>query len=129
MLPHHRQLKEDVLSGKIPANANVASHHQYLDDADSYIGGLYGNLHKAQKQNGTTVVRMGISGTGRRPSYRIEHPDGTEPDVPFDGQTHRPFTDTVGVAAATWSSEVNSFEEIEALLGKIRKFTRGASGR
>jgi hypothetical protein len=43
-----------------------------VNKREDYIAGIYGNARAFAVENGPWVVRLGASGTGHAPNYRIE---------------------------------------------------------
>jgi hypothetical protein len=108
----------------LPEDATVENILPSLTDQDDYVSGLFGKLRKANQQTGNAVVRIGITGKGRHPAYRIEHPGNDIQPEPFDGQLHRAFTDVKATYDENWSTQTMTYQEIEDLLGRLRNFTR-----
>jgi hypothetical protein len=43
-----------------------------LTDPDRYVSQAFGVMHRATKEHGEVVMRLGITGTGKLPNYRLE---------------------------------------------------------
>ena len=77
-------------------------------------------MFQRQKEDGDVIVRIGITGSGRRPSYRIESVDGTGDPIAFDAQTQRPFSGVNVNSPRNWSTIAMTFQEVADLLTTIR---------
>lgn len=91
-----------------------------LGDRDAYVRNVLDTMRKLARQNGPVVVRIGITGTGTRPSYRVDRADGSVLAA-FDAQTHEPFTDVDVSGRENWSTGAMTFQEVEDLLRSIRR--------
>lgn len=66
------------------------------------------------------VMRIGTTGTGLRPSHRIEMVSAGKSISAFDSQTHLPFTDVDSINTENLSHPSMNFNEVQQLLGQIR---------
>jgi hypothetical protein len=107
----------------IPDDATIADVIPLLGDPEEYVRQVLSTLYTMKKQ-GDVVMRIGTTGTGLRPSYRIDMASSGKPISAFDGQTHRPFTDIKTVDTQSWSSRSMSFGEVQQLLGQIRSSSK-----
>lgn len=109
-----------------------------LNKPSDWICALLKNLHALPKVRGPYCVRIGLSGTGHSPNYRIEpisEPEKTPeddiaspfniPETPhwayrvalntaYNGRGHKKLMS--GLNQENWSSETNSEQEINELL-------------
>jgi hypothetical protein len=100
---------------KIPANATIRDVLPSLKDKRGYVATVRHQMSKAQKEHGPVKVRVGITGNGTLPSFRIDRTDAAP--IAFDGHYH-PFTD-VQLSEENWSTESMTFQEIDDLLREI----------
>lgn len=105
---------------QLATDATIHSVRNMLDSEITYVSQVHQAMFERQKEHGPVVVRIGITGTGRRPSYRIETADGTGSPIAFDAQTQRPFTDVNVNSPWNWSTNAMTFDEVDALLIGIR---------
>ena len=115
------------MAGSLPKDATLRSILPRLSDADDFVCQAYGVLHSAAKEHGDVVMRLGVTGTGKLPNYRVDSTSG-QPLTAIDGNFHGPWPDGVDFTAPTnWSSATMSKREVEELLGEIRRFKRKGS--
>ncbi|MDD1498484.1 hypothetical protein PVA19_08665 [Agrobacterium sp. CNPSo 3708] len=135
--------------GKLPRDADLIFlvKHNLLFKPVDWLPAMYGNFIKAQKKYGPSCVRIGLSGKGHSPNYRIEplnEPpkatpeefekallyDGSHPQVDkmiarntaFSGRSHKqPSTLQGSLDQENWSSAVNTEIEIKDLLQQVRR--------
>nr|CAD6611373.1 hypothetical protein RKHAN_02390 [Rhizobium sp. Khangiran2] len=101
-----------------------------------YVRAVFHNVHEFRKQHGSGFVRIGITGRGKAPHYRIE-PDfelgGFLDDIieggeavakhysAFDGRSHTRLEWGMDeLRNEHWSQGKMSYEEIRDLLGYLR---------
>jgi hypothetical protein len=76
------------------------------------------------KEQGEISLRLGVTGTGQIPNYRIENAEGI-PILAVDGATHEEWPEHIGFGgSSTWSQATMSRQEVEDLLGELRGFSR-----
>jgi hypothetical protein len=116
-----QQGRELMAGQRLAPDATIVDVLSRLGDKDTYVSHLLHTMRTLAKTHGPVVVRIGVTGTGHRPSYRIERA-GAPGEVidAYDAQTHRPFTDVRVDGAENWSSRAMAFEEVENLLREIR---------
>jgi hypothetical protein len=108
---------------EIPENATIEDVLPTLKSPEGYVRGVFGHLHECKAKHGNAFVRIGTSGRGLIPYYRVvcKH-EGDENETVFNafyGDNHNSFK-TVEASNGTWSSAAMSYEEVQNLLGKIR---------
>jgi hypothetical protein len=109
---------------KIPKDATLREVRSMLDNPDVLVSRAFGVIHQLAKSHGEVRCRLGITGTGKFPNYRIEAPSG-HPIMAINGTNHEPWPDGEAFdGATTWSEATMSKLEIEILLGEIRNFKR-----
>ncbi|WP_262272221.1 hypothetical protein [Microvirga yunnanensis] len=116
---YNRDQEFGVHKNVIPQDATIADVLRLLGDPEEYVRQVLSTFYTMKKQ-GEVVVRIGTTGTGLRPSYRIDMASTGEPISAFDGQTHRAFTDVKSIDTENWSSCSMNFVEVRDLLGQIR---------
>lgn len=89
-----------------------------------FIPAVYGRVHAAGREHGDVLLRLGVTGTGKLPNYRLESPDGSVIEA-FDGNNHQPWpTGSSVLDGANWSSATMTLAEVEALLSEERRLER-----
>lgn len=104
-----------------------------LERAEEYIRRVLGQMSACKKAHGTAEVRLGITGQGIAPHYRVEPTldmdtfNGNFEDyfAPFHGRSHEkldwgPFD----LKTDHWSDKVMSYDEVSDLLGSVRKLNK-----
>lgn len=129
----------------VPKDATIADVLSELDQPEDYVRQVFGNMTPIFRQHGAAVVRIGTTGTGFSPHYRIDPGDGfnaatakfgldgSEPDadandyfeahfVAFDGRNHQQRGEwgSGTLMEQNWSEGRMTYDEVKALLGKIR---------
>jgi hypothetical protein len=126
----------------IPDDATIRDVLRLLTDPEEYVRGVLGNMHECRSHYGTASVKIGVTGAGHAPHYRIEYPvDGTTKFfAAYNGRNHEQREDwgeltldaLLGRASMpdhplfreSWSTRVMQLEEVIALLGEIRGVRR-----
>ena len=71
---------------KIPPNATIRHVLPSLaTDRGVYVANVRHQMNKTQKEHGAVTVRIGITGNGSFPSFRIDRTGGG-PSIAFDGR-------------------------------------------
>jgi len=114
-------------------NSRVSDILHTLADPTEYIRGIVGSFVTYRFDRATSIVRIGISGTGIVPNYSIETPCEPDPSARiktyvskrhvFNGRNHLEFLDDCPIGE-NWSSEGMTFSEVQALLGQLRESKR-----
>ena len=108
---------------QLPADITLRDIRTRLADDDAYVRRVFGVMHRATRDHGDIAVRLGITGTGKIPNYRIETIGNGKPLFAVDGATHERWPDDYGFAQpGNWSAIATSYAEVRALLGEMRGF-------
>jgi hypothetical protein len=111
-------------------NSRVSDVLHTLADPVEYVRGIAGSFVEYQFDKTTSIVRIGISGSGIVPNYSIETP--CEPDPAaliktwvskrhvFNGRSHKEILDDSFIGES-WSSDGMTFSEVQSLLGQLRQ--------
>lgn len=105
----------------IARDATITDVLRTLADPEEYVRRVLSTVSSIRSKHGSVVVRIGVTGNGFLPNYRIDH-SGTscEPINAFDGATHKPFTDVANIDTENWSTCSMTYDEVRELLGRIR---------
>ena len=107
----------------IPPDGTLPDVLASVDKPESFVRQMLGVMQNVAKEHGPVVVRLGITGTGRAPNYRLESADSREPIMAIDGANHKPWAQGENFAGASnWSTAVMSRDEVASLLGEIRGY-------
>lgn len=106
-----------------------------LNDPEDYVRGVFGNMMAFRRRRIEPAVRIGATGEGLMPHYRIE-PASTgnslkamaddigsfiEHVIAFNGRNHRDMNWTAfQLQGDNWCRAVMSVDEIRTLLGELR---------
>jgi hypothetical protein len=100
-----------------------------MDRPIQYVWGVLRNMNRHGEGNGELHVRIGITGRGRAPKYRIErwrgglYPLRREGEIlgVFDGRSHRSIEETNNAAnQRNWSTSSATKSEVEVLLKRLQ---------
>jgi hypothetical protein len=89
-----------------------------MKNADVYVANIRHLMTQAEKAHGPVAVRLGVTGQGLYPSFRLETLDG-EFIESYGGQTFRPFG-ALNTHLENWSSKSAALHEVTELLTKMR---------
>jgi len=116
-------------------NVTIADIATRLNRPDEYMRRVLGNMSSCKKKHGAAFVRIGTTGRGLAPHYRVEPEfefekilDGDLWDaqfVAYHGRSHKQLSWGFGeLRDDHWSVDKMSFEEVQHLLGSLRSFER-----
>ncbi|MEG3153464.1 hypothetical protein [Sphingomonas sp. RB1R13] len=109
----------------VPKDSTLRTVMPLLADRDAFVSRAFGVMHRQTRDHGHVAMRLGITGTGQFPNYRIEDAATGRAIVAIDGANHEPWPDGERFdATGTWSDSTMSKSDVESLLGEIRNFTR-----
>ena len=105
----------------IPDDAILDDVLPTLQKPEEYVRVILDNLYKCEREHASCSMRIGITGEGKAPYYRIDYvnEDGSEGLYgSFAGKIAGQGIDT---HEATWSSRAMTKDEVATVLGKLRK--------
>ena len=93
-----------------------------MDGPENFVRQVVGSMMRIGKQVGEpVVVRLGVTGKGRAPNYRIETVAEQRLVAAIDGANHSAWPEDVRFdATSTWSTATMTLPEGQMLLGDIR---------
>lgn len=106
-----------VISSNATLHDVVGTHF----NIDQFVALVFDTMRKAKKEHGPVVIRLGVTGAGKLPNFRLDAVSGAWKSA-FDGVTRQPFDP--GDNEVNWSTEVMHFNDVEALLRKLRNYTK-----
>ena len=123
-----------MASIKLAANATIADIITKLDNPVEYVRSVLGNMLDCNKEHGEAFVRIGTTGRGIVPHYRVEpklNIDVFENDdlwaahfVAFHGRNHKRLDWGLReLRVENWSRGNMSYKEVQNLLGTLRGYT------
>ncbi|WP_238273231.1 hypothetical protein [Methylobacterium cerastii] len=111
---------------KLPVDATIASVQGTLKKPEAYICGVLTKLHAGQRVHASAAVRIGVTGRGISPYYRIVH--GAQHGTPDDNSqifgafydNHEPLeVATSSEMNGHWSTEFMTIEEVGQLRAQL----------
>lgn len=110
---------------RLDPDATLRSVISSLLDPDDFVSRAFGVVHVATKEHGSVLMRLGVTGTGKLPNYRLDSAATGQPIVAIDGNNHAPWAGPSDISRPdNWSTATMTKGEIEALLGELRNFKR-----
>jgi hypothetical protein len=95
-----------------------------LNQPESYVCGVLGNMWKCKREHRDASVRIGVTGHGKSPNYLVEYSAEGSGSPPifgaFHGRSHKKFVEEAAVRDEHWSEDVMYFSAVQELIGKIR---------
>lgn len=111
------------MSKSLPKDVTLRDVLPSLDKPKSFVRQVVGVMHEAAKDHGDIIMRLGVTGTGRAPNYRLESAAGGVPIMALDGANHKRWADGESFSSApNWSTAVMTKDEVATLLGDIRGY-------
>lgn len=102
---------------KIANDSTIASVWSHLADPRVYVAGARQKMMTCPKQHGNAHVRIGITGSGQKPCYRVFYmtPSGTE--VVYGSYWDNHDALEIGDAVTSnWSTASMDFVAVDSLL-------------
>ena len=124
-----------MASARLADDAIIADIITNLDNPAEYVRGVFGNMLDCKKKYGTAFVRIGTTGRGIVPHYRVEPEFNIEMFVndelfaahfvAFHGRNHKRLDWGFGeLRGEHWSDRKMSYDQVQNLLGSLRNFER-----
>ena len=105
----------------IPADAVLDDVLPTLNDPQEYVRVVLDNLYKCEREHDTCTVRIGITGEGKAPYYRIDYKSSDGSTGLFGSFAGKIAGQGIETHDETWSSRSMTKEEVATVLGRIRK--------
>jgi hypothetical protein len=121
-----------VVEFQIPDDAKISDIIAKLDSPIEYVRRVLGNMGSCRKKHGTAFVRIGTTGRGVVPHYRVGPEFSLEvfndndvlaaQFVAFLGRSHKQLPWGFGeLNGDNWSLGRMNYDEVQILLGSLRK--------
>ena len=112
----------------LPDDVTLRGLTSKLTKPEIFVRDVLGVMHRAAKDHGRPIViRLGKTGTGSLPNYRVEDAATQVPIKAIDGNGHGPWKESENFTApANWSSLVMTRADVEDVLSNITGFKRKA---
>lgn len=116
---------------KLERNATIETVIATVRKPEDYVCGVLDKLYACRREHGAAAVRIGITGRGIVPYYRIVHgaqagcPDRNDQIYGAFYDNHRPLeAATSSEMNGHWSDNFMTFEEVQDLRGRLPKARR-----
>lgn len=110
-----------MTSRTIPANASLEDVLPTLNDPSEYVRTVLDNLYKCERDHDSCTVRIGITGEGKAPYYRIDYTNNDGSTGLFGSFAGKVAGQGIETHEKTWSSRSMTKDDVAAVLGKLRK--------
>lgn len=106
----------------IASDSTLADVTPTLTSPEEFVRRVLGNMHAFRSRGENVVVRLGITGTGRQPNYRLEDELNERGSIAYNGANHLPFPDDEQISSIkTWSTEVMKGQDVARLRAELNK--------
>jgi hypothetical protein len=105
----------------IPTDAVLGDVLPTLSKPQEYVRVVLDNLVKCGKSHASCSVRLGITGEGKAPYYRIDYVNKDGAAGLYGSFAGKVAGQGIETHEETWSSRSMSRDEVAALLGQIRQ--------
>jgi hypothetical protein len=122
---------------RLTTDATIAEIVDKLGDPEEYVRCVLGNMLDCEKRYGNASVRIGTTGHGIAPHYRVEPTkfddidqaiDSIKDLVAFHGRSHKQLDWTLfQLQNLHWSTRAMSRHDIQTLLSDLRGYKRKES--
>jgi hypothetical protein len=99
---------------RLSPDATIADIMSSLAQPEDYLRRVIGTMIKMKKVHGEVIVRIGVTGKGKMPHFRIDDPTG-KPIQAFD-YLGEPFTEYRAVDTKAWSTQTMTYDAVRSLL-------------
>ncbi|WP_244480968.1 hypothetical protein [Methylobacterium sp. Leaf102] len=102
---------------KIAPDSTIATVWPHLVHQRSYVAGVLNKVRLCNKEHGNAFVKIGVTGSGQKPCYRVFHleADGSETIFGSYWDMHDTLENEHALNA-NWSIAAMSYEEVHALM-------------
>jgi len=102
---------------KIAPDSTIATVWPHLTHQRDYVAGARHKAHLCNEQHGNAFVKIGVTGSGQKPCYRVFYKtaDGVEEIFGSYWDTHEPL-DNEHAINTNWSTAAMTYEEVDALM-------------
>ncbi|KQP00286.1 hypothetical protein [Methylobacterium sp. Leaf91] len=102
---------------KIASDSTIATVWPHLTNQRNYVAGARHKAQQCRDQHGNAFVKIGVTGSGQKPCYRVFYKGADGSEVIFGSywDMHDPL-DNERALNSNWSSVAMTYEEIHALM-------------
>ena len=110
---------------QLPRNATFENLKATRSESERFLRNVIGVMRRAQKEHGPVITRMGVTGTGQAPNYRLELPGG-KALLAINGANHERWPEGEPFDGPdNWSSACMALEDVEDILASLTGYKRG----
>ena len=106
---------------ELPTDATLADVLPTLSDREEYVRVILENLYKCEREHASCSIRIGITGEGKAPYYRIDYVDNDGSEGLYGSFAGKVAGKGIDTHEDTWSTRSMTKGEVAEVLGKIRK--------
>ena len=129
-----------MAKAKLATDVTVEAIVAGLNKPVDYVRKMFGNMHDFKREYGAAYVRLGTTGRGLAPHYRIEPApdrlaflgeiaisdddwgDTSKYFLAFNGLSHQKMEwGAAELKGAHWSSAYTAYDDVQSLLGRLRR--------
>jgi hypothetical protein len=113
-----RKKHEDEIVDQIPLNATIATVWPLLTYPRQYVANVRHKMKNCFEKHGNSSVRIGVTGTGQKPCFRVFYKlGGSDAEIIFGSywDNLNPL-EKEDVLNTNWSASSMSYEEVDAFL-------------
>jgi hypothetical protein len=109
----------------ISNDTSIADIAPTLKDGAMFTARVRQRMIQEQKLHGPVVARVGVTGKGVAPNFRIDTVSG-QPIKSYDGQSYEPFSE-LNTHDKNWSTASMTLQEVSDLAAKMRSIKSKSS--
>jgi hypothetical protein len=108
--------------GELSKDATLEDVLPTLLKPENHVRVVLKTMQACRRDHGNAHVRIGITGEGKVPYHKVTYFDAPNSEQLFGAYDGQHEARNVTIHESTWSCKSSSFEEVQALLGRIRGY-------
>ena len=105
---------------ELPSDAVLDDVLATLHKPEEYVRIVLDNLYKCEREHASCTMRLGITGEGKAPYYRIDYEDEDGSKGLFGSFAGKVAGQGIETHEETWSSKAMTKDEVTSVLGRLR---------
>lgn len=106
---------------KLPTDVTLHDILPTLQNKTEYVRVVLDNLYKCERDHASCSVRIGITGEGKAPYYRIDYTEEDGSKGLYGSFAGKIAGEGIETHEETWSTQAMSKTDVANLLGELRK--------
>lgn len=106
------------MPGKLSKTDTIETVWPHLTHKNKYVAPIRIALGKIAKVHGNARVRIGITGTGQKPCYRLSYMDGDQEHIVGSYWDMHLALDNETAKSQNWSDDSMTYDELDAFFRK-----------